>query len=82
MAHGGDRYNRYVLLDRDGVINVERGDYTTTREEWEWAPGALEGLKLLKNAGFGVVFATIGWGGNVGLYREAVENIDSLEVRK
>ena len=49
-----------------------------------WGPkrSYLGTVKSLKNAGFGVVFATIGWGGNVGLYREAVENIDSLEVRK
>ncbi len=49
---------RFVFLDRDGVINVERGDYTTTIDQWEWAPGALEGLKLLTVAGFGIIVIT------------------------
>lgn len=53
-----DRFNHAVLLDRDGVINVEIGDYTTTRDQWEWATGALEGLKLLTEAGFRCIVIT------------------------
>ncbi|MFC1552306.1 D-glycero-alpha-D-manno-heptose-1,7-bisphosphate 7-phosphatase [Candidatus Latescibacterota bacterium] len=49
---------RFVLLDRDGVINVDPGDYTTTIDEWEWAPGALEGIKKLTEAGFGILIIT------------------------
>ena len=49
---------RYVLLDRDGVINVDPGDYTTTIDKWEWAPGALEGIKKLCDAGFGILIIT------------------------
>jgi D-glycero-D-manno-heptose 1,7-bisphosphate phosphatase len=51
-------YHQFVLLDRDGVINVERGDFTLTREQWVWAPGAFEGLKLLKEEGFGAIVIT------------------------
>jgi D-glycero-D-manno-heptose 1,7-bisphosphate phosphatase len=51
-------YERYVFLDRDGVINVERGDYTVSRDEWEWAPGALEGLKYLREHGIGAIVIT------------------------
>lgn len=51
-------HDRFVFLDRDGVINVERGDYTTTVDEWEWAPGALEGLRILTEAGFGIIIIT------------------------
>jgi D-glycero-D-manno-heptose 1,7-bisphosphate phosphatase len=47
-----------VFLDRDGVINVERGDYTTTVDQWEWAPGAFEGLRLFRGKGFGVIVIT------------------------
>lgn len=53
-----DRYNDYVFLDRDGVINVELGDYTLTREQWIWAPGSIEGIKLLTDNGFGVIVIT------------------------
>ena len=50
--------DHFVFLDRDGVINVERGDYTKTIEEWKWAPGALEGIKRLTEAGFGIIVIT------------------------
>ena len=58
MAHKKDGIEKFVLLDRDGVINVERGDYTCTIDEWEWAPYALEGIKKLNEAGFGVIVIT------------------------
>lgn len=51
-------YRRFALLDRDGVINRERGDFTVTVDEWEWAPGALEGLRMLAEAGVGVIVVT------------------------
>ena len=50
--------SHFVLLDRDGVINVDPGDYTTTIDKWEWAPGALEGIKKLYDAGFGILIIT------------------------
>jgi len=52
------KYDRYVLLDRDGVINVERGDYTMTIDEWQWADGAFAGIQTLTKAGFGVIVIT------------------------
>ncbi len=48
----------FVFLDRDGVINVERGDYTKNIEELRWAPGALEGIKTLTEAGFKIIVIT------------------------
>jgi len=50
--------DHFVFLDRDGVINVERGDYTKSVEEWEWAPGALEGIKRFTETGFGIIIIT------------------------
>jgi D-glycero-D-manno-heptose 1,7-bisphosphate phosphatase len=43
-----------VLLDRDGVLNRKppRAHYVTRPEEWEWLPGALDGLRRLAAAGF------------------------------
>jgi len=58
MAGKKPDQRHFVFLDRDGVINVERGDYTTTIEQWEWAEGALEGLKMLAEAGYGVIVIT------------------------
>jgi D-glycero-alpha-D-manno-heptose 1-phosphate guanylyltransferase len=45
---------RFVLLDRDGTINVER-HYLSDPEQFELLPGALEGLKRLHSAGLGLV---------------------------
>jgi len=36
-----------LFLDRDGVINVETGDYIYKRDEFEFNPGALDALRHL-----------------------------------
>jgi len=46
---------RVVLLDRDGVININRDDYVKSVEEVEFIPGALEALSRLNAAGWKVV---------------------------
>ncbi len=51
-------HTKYVFLDRDGVINVERGDYTMTIEEWEWMEGSLTSIARLTQAGFGIIVIT------------------------
>jgi D-glycero-D-manno-heptose 1,7-bisphosphate phosphatase len=48
---------RAVFLDRDGVINVEKG-YLHRIEDFELLPGAPEALSLLKEAGFLLVVVT------------------------
>lgn len=40
-----------VFVDRDGVINRNRDDYVKTVSEFDFLPGALEGLAKLKLAG-------------------------------
>ena len=43
---------RHVLLDRDGVLAVERDGVTVTRaRDWEWIEGAVEALRRLLTAG-------------------------------
>ncbi len=49
--------NRAVFLDRDGVINVEKG-YLHRVEELEFLPGAAEAIALLKDAGYLVIVVT------------------------
>jgi D-glycero-D-manno-heptose 1,7-bisphosphate phosphatase len=45
--------NRYVLLDRDGVINRRMtGGYVTSWAQFEFLPRALEALRLLANNGY------------------------------
>lgn len=50
--------NKLVLLDRDGVINKEIGDYVTTVSDFDLLPHALYNTKKLKDAGFGIVVVT------------------------
>lgn len=57
-VYSDTKHQKYVFLDRDGVINVERGDFTTSISEWEWAPGSLAGIRLLTDAGFGIIVIT------------------------
>lgn len=48
---------RFVLLDRDGTIVVER-NYLSRPEQLELLPGAAEGLRALREMGFGLVVIT------------------------
>lgn len=61
-------YGKCVLLDRDGVLNVERGDYLFQESDFVIAPGVPEGLKKLKKAGFSLVVVTNQGGISKGLY--------------
>lgn len=51
---------RHVILDRDGVLNVERSDggYIRHWSQWTWIPGALESLGMLSAAGMQISVAT------------------------
>ena len=57
-----------VFLDRDGVLNRERGEYTFRTEEFEVLPGVPEALKLLKENGFLLIIITNQAGIAKGLY--------------
>lgn len=47
----------YVFLDRDGTVIVER-NYLASVDGLELLPGALEGLRELQQAGYGLVIIT------------------------
>ena len=58
-----------LFLDRDGVINVDRG-WVGTRERFEFVPGALEAIAAASEAGFHVFVATNQSGIARGFYDE------------
>jgi D-glycero-D-manno-heptose 1,7-bisphosphate phosphatase len=49
-----------IFLDRDGVINKRpsRAEYVRGWEEFEWLPGAVDAIRLLKDAGYKVIVVT------------------------
>ncbi len=63
---------KFIILDRDGVINDESKDYIKSPEEWQPIPGSLEAIALLCEAGYTIVVATNQSGVGRGYYTEAV----------
>jgi D-glycero-D-manno-heptose 1,7-bisphosphate phosphatase len=49
---------RHLILDRDGVLNEESGEFTAGPAGWKWLPGSLEALALLTRAGLRLSVAT------------------------
>lgn len=65
---------KLVILDRDGVINVDSDQYIKSAEEWKPIPGSLEAIARLTQAGFRVVLATNQSGLARGLFDAATLN--------
>ena len=61
---------RAVFLDRDGVLNHDRG-YVSRPEDFEWLPGVMHALRALQRAGWALVVATNQSGIARGLYGPA-----------
>lgn len=49
---------KVIFLDRDGVINIERGDYTYKLEDFRIVDGFFEALKQLQAKGFEFIIIT------------------------
>ncbi len=47
-----------IVLDRDGVINIDSDAYIKSVDEWVPIPGSIEAIALLYRAGFQVFVAT------------------------
>ena len=61
--------NKAVLLDRDGVINRERGDYTFRIEDFEILPDVTKALKMLQKAGYLLIIISNQSGIGRGLFK-------------
>ena len=62
---------RYVMLDRDGVINEDSDDYIKSAEEWLPCPGSLEAIALLNQQDYRVVVISNQSGVGRGLFDQA-----------
>ena len=60
---------RAAFLDRDGVINIDRG-YVYRREDFDFVPGALDGARRLHDLGYALVVISNQSGIGRGLFSE------------
>jgi D-glycero-D-manno-heptose 1,7-bisphosphate phosphatase len=67
MASGA----RLVMIDRDGVINEDSGEFIKSVAEWRPISGSLEAIAALHRAGWQVAVVTNQSGIGRGLYDEA-----------
>ncbi len=66
-----NRSKKFIILDRDGVINQDSPDFIKSPEEWIPIPGSLEAIARLNAAGFTVLVATNQSGIGRGLFSQA-----------
>ncbi len=67
--------SNWIILDRDGVINVDSDDYVKSADEWQAVPGSIEAIAQLSMAGFRIAVAT----NQSGISRELFD-LDDLEA--
>jgi D-glycero-D-manno-heptose 1,7-bisphosphate phosphatase len=75
------RRERTIILDRDGVLNRKppKAQYVRNWGEWEWLPGALESLRLFREAGWRVIVVSNQAGVGRGFMTEA--DVHDIHVR-
>ena len=62
---------KVLFLDRDGVINKERGDYTWLKEQFIFTDNLFEYLRKQRDKGFQFVVITNQGGINKAIYEES-----------
>jgi len=65
---------KLIILDRDGVINVDSDQFIKSPEEWKPIPGSLEAIAKLNQASYRVVVASNQSGIGRGLFDMATLN--------
>lgn len=63
--------DKFVLLDRDGVINIDSDDFIKSPAEWQPISNSLKAIARLHQAGYKVIVITNQSGVGRGLYSDA-----------
>lgn len=74
-----DNRRRFIVLDRDGVINEDSDEYIKSPAEWIPIPGSLDAIAALGRAGFRIAVATNQSGVGRGLY--TVEILEAIHEK-
>lgn len=74
-----DNRRRFIVLDRDGVINEDSDDFIKSPAEWIPIPGSLDAIAALGRAGFRIAVATNQSGVGRGLY--TVEILEAIHKK-
>lgn len=80
LAEAFLNFPRAVILDRDGVLNKKRprAEYVRTWDEFEWLPGAVEALCLLKRAGYKLILVS----NQAGIARGMMSEADLISLHE
>jgi D-glycero-D-manno-heptose 1,7-bisphosphate phosphatase len=73
---------KLVILDRDGVINLDSDLFIKSPNEWIAIPQSLEAITMLNQAGYRVVIATNQSGINRGLFDMHTLNAMHIKMNK
>lgn len=73
---------KLIILDRDGVINIDSDHFIKSPEEWKPIAGSLEAIARLNQAGYRVVVATNQSGVGRGLFDMAMLNAIHAKMHK
>ena len=73
---------KLIILDRDGVINVDSPQFIKSPDEWKPIPGSLEAIAALTQAGYRVVVATNQSGIGRGLFDMSTLNAINAKMHK
>lgn len=75
--------NKAVFLDRDGVINQERGEYTFRKDEFILLPELIDSLAILHSKGYSLIVISNQSGIAKGIYtKQDVFGLDKILQEK
>ena len=67
---------RYIILDRDGVINYESPEFIKTADEWQPIPRSLEAIKKLSEKDYQIIIIT----NQSGINRKIINYSDFIKI--
>ena len=67
---------KLIFLDRDGVINHDRGGFIKNANEWEPLPGSIEAIANLTHLGYTIIVCTNQSGIGRGIF--TLEDLNSM----